>query len=127
VPTLVLQSDNPFAPIAHGRYLAEHISDATLVELSGHGIGQSTREEIGTVADEIALFVTGEHQGVEADRILTTVLFTDIVESTERVSRVGDRVWRSMLDAHDSAVRYQLRRFRGREVNTTGDGFISLP
>jgi class 3 adenylate cyclase len=125
VPTLVLQSDNPFTPIAHGRYLAEHISDATFVELPGQGIGQTTREEIGIVADEIALFVTGEHQAVETDRILTTVMFSDIVGSTEQVSRIGDWAWRSMLDAHDNAVREQLRRFRGREINTTGDGFIA--
>jgi class 3 adenylate cyclase len=125
VPTLILQSDNPFFPIAHGRYLAEHISDATLVELPGPGIGQSTVEEIGAVADEIALFLTGERQAVEVNRILTTVMFTDIANSTERVSRVGDRVWRSMLDAHDNAVREQLRRFKGREVNTTGDGFMA--
>jgi class 3 adenylate cyclase len=125
VPTLVLQSDNAFAPIAHGRYLAEHISEATLVELPGPGIGQSTVEEIVAVADEIALFLTGERQDVEVDRILTTVMFTDIAGSTERVSRMGDRAWRSMLDAHDNTVREQLRRFRGREVNTTGDGFMA--
>jgi class 3 adenylate cyclase len=125
VPTLVLQSDNAFMPIAHGRYLAEHISDATLVELPGRGIGQSTIEEMNVVADEISLFLTGERQDLEVDRVLATVMFTDIAGSTERLSQMGDRAWRSMLDAHDNAVREQLRRFRGHEVSTTGDGFVA--
>ena len=125
VPTLVLQSENAFMPIAHGRYLAEHISGATLVELPGQGVGQSTIEEMDVVADEVALFLTGEPQEVEIDRILTTVMFTDIAGSTERAAQMGDRAWRLTLDAHDSAVREQLRRFRGREVNTTGDGFVA--
>jgi class 3 adenylate cyclase len=82
-------------------------------------------EKIDIVGDEVALFLTGERQDVEVNRILTTVMFTDIVGSTEQVSQMGDRAWRLLLDAHDRAVREQLRRFRGREVNTTGDGFVA--
>jgi class 3 adenylate cyclase len=75
--------------------------------------------------EEIGEFLTGERPPVEVDRILTTLLFTDIVGSTERAAALGDQAWRSLLDAHDSSVRYQLRRFRGREINTTGDGFLA--
>ena len=67
--------------------------------------------------------MTGERPVVDIDRVLTTVLFTDIVASTEHLASLGDRRWRAMLDAHDRAVRDQLRRFRGREIKTTGDGF----
>jgi class 3 adenylate cyclase len=69
--------------------------------------------------------LTGERRVVEADRILTTVLFTDIVGSTERVASLGDERWRSLLDSHDKAVRDALRRYRGNELNTTGDGFVA--
>jgi class 3 adenylate cyclase len=69
--------------------------------------------------------VTGERPEVEVDRILTTLLFTDIVASTERLATMGDQAWRSLLDAHDRTVRGQLRRFRGKEINTTGDGFLA--
>ncbi len=69
--------------------------------------------------------MTGERPLVEIERILTTVLFTDIVSSTERAVSMGDQRWRDLLDAHDRAVREQLRRFRGREINTTGDGFVT--
>jgi class 3 adenylate cyclase len=69
--------------------------------------------------------LTGERPPVEVDRILTTLLFTDIVASTERAASLGDQVWRSLLDAHDRTVRDHLRRFRGREINTTGDGFLA--
>ena len=73
---------------------------------------------------DIAEFLTGERPPVEVERILTTVLFTDIVGSTARAASLGDQLWRSLLDAHDRTVREQLRRFRGREINTTGDGFV---
>jgi class 3 adenylate cyclase len=75
--------------------------------------------------EEIAEFVTGERPEVEVDRILTTLLFTDIVSSTARAASLGDQAWRSLLDAHDRTVREQLRRFRGKEINTTGDGFVA--
>ena len=78
-----------------------------------------------TCADEVAEFLTGERPVVEVERILTTVLFTDIVGSTAQAASLGDQRWRSLLDAHDKTVREQLRRFRGREINTTGDGFVA--
>ncbi len=77
------------------------------------------------VLDEVAEFLTGERPIVEVDRILTTVLFTDIVGSTAQAAALGDHRWRSVLDTHDRTVREQLRRFRGREINTTGDGFVA--
>ena len=73
---------------------------------------------------DIAEFITGVRPAVEVERILTTVLFTDIVGSTARAASLGDQLWRSLLDAHDRTVREQLRRYRGREINTTGDGFV---
>ncbi len=78
----------------------------------------------GAIA-EIAEFLTGERSLGEIDRILTTVLFTDIVGSTTRAASLGDQRWRSLLDAHDRAIRERLRRFRGNEINTTGDGFVA--
>ena len=124
-PTLVLHtSHNPLVPIDHGRYLADHIPGAKFVEVPGHGITFDDRGA-ALVLEEIAEFLTGERPAVEVDRVLTTVLFTDIVASTEHLASLGDRRWSAMLDAHDRAVREQLRRFRGREINTTGDGFAA--
>jgi class 3 adenylate cyclase len=124
VPTLVLHvAGNPLIPVEHGRHIAEHISGARFVALEGADIGQM--EQNARIADEIAQFLTGERPDVEVDRILTTMLFTDIVGSTERAASLGDRAWRSLLDAHDRIVRERLRQFRGREVKTTGDGFLA--
>jgi class 3 adenylate cyclase len=75
---------------------------------------------------EIAEFLTGEQAEVADDRVLATVLFTDIVDSTRRAAEIGDRDWHALLDAHDAVVRAQLARFRGREVNTSGDGFLAI-
>jgi class 3 adenylate cyclase len=75
--------------------------------------------------EEIAEFVTGQRPAVEVDRILTTLLFSDIVGSTERTASMGDQRWRSLLDAHDRTVRDHLRRYRGKEIKTTGDGFLA--
>jgi class 3 adenylate cyclase len=125
-PTLVLHTQqNPFVPITHGRYLAEHIGGAKLVELPGSYHGHSAKHASAAILDEIVLFLTGERPEIDIDRILTTVLFTDIVQSTERAAQLGDQRWRSLLDSHDNAIRAQLRRFRGREINTTGDGFVA--
>jgi len=123
VPALVLHVQNsPVLPIAHGRYIAENIRGAEFIELPGADIGGGMPE--GATA-EIAEFLTGERSLGEIDRILTTVLFTDIVSSTTRAASIGDQRWRLLLDAHDRAVREQLRRFRGNEINTTGDGFVA--
>jgi len=123
-PTLVLHNRaNPIVPFAHGRYISQHIAGAKLVELASDGVGLRSEEEQEVVVGEIAEFLTGTRPVVEAERILTTVFFTDIVGSTERAAALGDRAWRKVLDAHDAVVRDELRRFRGREVSTIGDGF----
>jgi class 3 adenylate cyclase/pimeloyl-ACP methyl ester carboxylesterase len=124
VPTLVLHvTEQLLSPIHLGRYLAEHIDGATLVELPGGDLSFPPANHV--IADEVAEFLTGHRLIVEVDRILATVLFTDIVRSTQQAAALGDERWRSLLDAHDRAVREQLRRFRGREINTTGDGFVA--
>ena len=121
-PTLVLHvSESPFIPVAHGRYLADHIDGATFIELPGADLGPDP----SSLVAEVAEFLTGERPLIEFERILTTVLFTDIVASTAHAASLGDQRWRSLLDAHDRTVRDQLRRFRGREINTTGDGFVA--
>jgi class 3 adenylate cyclase len=124
-PTLVLfRSGDQWVGRPHAVYLAEHIPTAKLVELPGDDnlmfVGDSD-----AVVDEIEEFLTGSRHAPDTDRVLSTVLFTDIVGSTERAAELGDRAWRDLLDAHDGAVRRQLDRFRGREVNTVGDGFLA--
>jgi class 3 adenylate cyclase len=125
-PTLVVQhSDNRFIPPAKGKYIAEHIPDAKYVEVPGrnwHHIVEPWRPSFR----EISEFLTGEQADVPDDRVLATVLFTDIVDSTRRAAEMGDRDWHALLDAHDAVVRAQLARFRGREVNTSGDGFLAM-
>lgn len=125
VPTLILhRRDNAAIRVGHGRYLAEHIPDAKYVELPGaddlYWVGDTAE-----MFDEIEEFVTGVRHGPDPDRILATVVFTDIVGSTERLAEVGERRWRDLLDRHDVAVRRQLERFRGREVKMTGDGVLA--
>ncbi len=123
-PTLVLHvRDNFFLPLAHGQYLAEHIPEARLLEIPG---GDIALNAIGhSVLDELGQFLTGEHPIIEFDRVLTTILFTDIVGSTQRAASLGDKQWRTLLDAHDRAVREEFRRFRGKEIKHTGDGFMA--
>ena len=121
-PTLVLHlEDSPQLPIEHGRYLADHIAGARLVGLSGTDLGVFSPSMI----DHVAEFLTGARPDTDVDRVLATVLFTDIVDSTGRAAIMGDRGWRSLLDMHDDAVREMLDRHRGKEINTTGDGFLA--
>jgi pimeloyl-ACP methyl ester carboxylesterase len=125
VPTLILhRSGDHDVNVAEGRYLAAKIPGAKFVELPGndHWISAGNTDEI---ADEIEEFVTGTRPVPELDRVLATVLFTDIVGSTERAAELGDRRWRELLSTHDAAVRRELDRFRGREVDTAGDGFLA--
>lgn len=126
VPTLVVQhSDNPIIPSDWGRYIAEHVAGARYVELPGRNtfhFVEPWRESFQAVAK----FLTGHQADVAEDRVLATVLFTDIVDSTRRAAAMGDRDWHALLDAHDAVVRAQLNRFRGREVNTSGDGFLAM-
>lgn len=125
VPTLVLHAkENPLTPIEVGRYLAEHIPNAVLVELPGADLGPTAPRNHRIVTDEVSRFLTGEQPSFDIERMLTTVLFTDIVRSTEHAAVLGDRQWHVLLDSHDRLVREQVRRFRGTEVKTTGDGFL---
>jgi class 3 adenylate cyclase len=124
VPTLVLhRAGDRAVDIGNSRYLAEHIPGAHLVELPGgdHIVWAGFDE----IADHIEEFLTGRRTESEPDRLLATVLFTDIVGSTRRSAEIGDRRWSQLLDQHDRIVRAELERFRGREVKTIGDGFLA--
>lgn len=124
LPTLVLSADNKsFLPMTHGRFLAEHIEGSKFVALPGNDMLIFGQRDL--IFDEVAEFLTGTRPVTDIDRVLVSVLFTDIIGSTERASSLGDQRWRSLLDRHDQIVREQLRIFRGREVNTTGDGFVA--
>jgi class 3 adenylate cyclase len=126
VPTLVVQhADDPFITPAMGKDVADHISGAKYVELPGRNIVHFV-EPWRPSFQEIYEFLTGHQAQVADDRVLATVLFTDIVDSTRRAAEIGDRDWHALLDAHDAVVRSQLSRFRGREVNTSGDGFLAM-
>jgi class 3 adenylate cyclase len=127
VPTLVVHhADDPFILPAMGKYVADHIPGAKYVELPGRNNFLFVEPGWRPVFQEIAEFLTGQQPDVPDDRVLATVLFTDIVDSTRRAAEMGDRDWHALLDAHDAIVRAQLKRFRGREVNTSGDGFLAM-
>jgi class 3 adenylate cyclase len=125
-PTLVLhRTGDGFVDGGHSRYLADHIPDARLVELSGddHWPFAGNAEAL---LGEVEEHVTGARRTLgEPERVLTTLLFTDIVGSTEQVTRLGDRRWKELLEHHNAVVRRELERHRGRELNTTGDGFFA--
>jgi class 3 adenylate cyclase len=124
-PTLVLyRRGDGWIGRPHGEYLAEHIKGAKLVELSGED-NLIFAGDSDSVVDEVEEFLTGSLHTREADRVLATLLFTDIVASTDRAAQLGDQRWRDQLDKHDQTVRRQLERFGGREVNTVGDGFLA--
>ena len=125
VPTLVLhRTDDRDSNIEEGRWLAAQIPGARFVELPGQDhlpwVGDAD-----AVLDEVEEFLTGIRRGPSPERVLTTVLFTDVVGSTERAAELGDRAWRELLDEHNQMVRRELDRFRGREVDTAGDGFLA--
>jgi class 3 adenylate cyclase len=127
VPTLVLhRADDQVVLPAAGRYIADHIPGAKYVELPGRNMYHFVEPDWRSSFQEIAHFLTGDRPEVADDRVLATVLFTDIVDSTRRAAEMGDRDWHALLDAHDAIVRSQLSRFRGREVNTSGDGFLAM-
>ncbi|MEY2420550.1 MAG: hypothetical protein QOI95_617 [Acidimicrobiaceae bacterium] len=124
VPVLVAYlRDSPERP--GSTYLARHVPGAAVIEVPGADDYWWASDSAGAVLDEIEEFVTGTRSGRRSDRCLATILFTDIVSSTEHASAMGDERWRELLDRHDLAVRRQLARFRGNEVNTTGDGFVA--
>jgi class 3 adenylate cyclase len=124
-PALVLHrvGDN-LVRVGHGRYLAAHIPGARYVELDG-GDHWPWFGDADSVVEEIEEFLTGMRHAPSTDRTLATVLFTDIVDSTGHVKRVGDTAWRRTLDAHDDVVRRQVERFRGRIAKQTGDGVLA--
>jgi pimeloyl-ACP methyl ester carboxylesterase len=124
-PTLVMhRKGDRDASVEEGRWIASRIPGATFIELPGdaHTLWAGNPDE---VVDEIEEFLTGTRRGPEPDRVLATVLFTDIVGSTEQATRLGDRRWRDLLERHHALVREQLDRFQGREVDTAGDGFMA--
>jgi class 3 adenylate cyclase len=124
-PTLIVhRKDNLFVPVEHGRYLAAHISNATYIELPGADYLYWIGDADG-ILDDTEEFLTGVRHGPDPDRVLAAVLFTDIVGSTARIVEVGDRRWRDLLERHDAAVRRQLERFGGHEIQTTGDGMLA--
>ena len=124
-PTLVIQRrDDAYRRPEHGRYLAETIPDATYVELPGRDNLPYVGDQ-DAVLDEVQEFLTGVRHGAEPDRLLATVLFTDIVGAAARAAELGDRAWRDLLERHNAVVRRELERGRGREVDTAGDGFLA--
>ncbi len=126
VPTLVVHCEgDPFISVEHSRYLAQHIEGAEYVEFPGDFHVTWRPERYGPVLEAIEEFLTGTAHLHEPDRVLKTILFTDIVDSTPTAARLGDTRWRELLDAHDGVVRRELERYRGTEVATTGDGFLA--
>jgi class 3 adenylate cyclase len=124
-PTLVLhRTGDRDARVEEGRYVAARIPGARFVELAGedHVVSASPDQ----IADEIETFLTGVRPTTPSDRVLATVLFTDLVGSTERATALGDEAWAALLGRHDVAVRAELARFGGEEIDTAGDGFLAL-
>jgi pimeloyl-ACP methyl ester carboxylesterase/class 3 adenylate cyclase len=124
VPTLVLHRAEEFIPVECAHYTAEHIPGARLVVLPGMDHVPFYGDADG-YAEEIEEFLTGARHAPPSDRILTTVMFTDIVASTERAAALGDARWRELLGRHDELMRAEIERHRGREVKTMGDGFLA--
>ncbi len=124
-PTLVIHRSRDFLPVAAARRMAELIPGARFVELPG-GDHIPSLGDSEAVLDLVEEFLTGSRHAAERDRVLATVLFTDIVESTRQAARAGDRRWRETLMAHDSTMREVIASFRGREIKQTGDGFLAV-
>ena len=125
VPSLLIyRTGDADVQVDEGRWMASQIPDARFVELPGsdHLMWAGDAEAI---LDEIEEFLTGVRRGPAPDRVLTTVLFTDIAGSTERAAAMGDRDWAGLLERHHTAIRRELDRFQGREVDTAGDGFLA--
>jgi class 3 adenylate cyclase len=124
VPTLVLHREGDrFIRVEAGRYLGASIPGAKYVELPGDDylffVG-----DVDAIVDEIEEFLTGGHQSPEGEVVTATILFTDIVASTEQSARLGHRRWSRLIEDHDTAVRATLQRYRGTEIKTMGDGFL---
>ena len=131
VPTLVLhRTEDPAVSVQAGRFLATHIPGAKLVELDGpdhvYYVGDNALQIADLVADFAARPGTEARSAAAPRRMLTTILFTDIVDSTTRANELGDKAWRELLQAHDATVRREVARFRGNEVKSLGGGFLIL-
>jgi class 3 adenylate cyclase len=125
VPTLILHTtDDAVCDVENARWLAGHVEGARYVEMPGGDHVPWFAPD--HVLAEIREFLTGSREPAEPDRVLATILFTDIVGSTEMATRLGDRRWRDVLESHHAAVRAELDRYRGREVDTAGDGFLAV-
>ena len=126
VPTLVIhRTDDVAVNVEGGRELAALIPSARYVELPGSDHIPFIGDNSGEIVDAIEEFLTGSRTPVTPDRVLATVLFTDIVGSTEKAATLGDRRWRDLLEEHDKVIRTELARFQGREVKSLGDGFLA--
>jgi class 3 adenylate cyclase len=126
VPTLVIHRANDATiNVEGGRFLAEHIPGARYIELPGTDHIPFVGDSADEIADAIEEFLTGSRAPVPVDRVLATVLFTDIVGSTEKAAALGDRRWRDLLANHHATIRRNVARFRGREIDTAGDGFLA--
>ena len=124
-PTLVMhRTEDRMIPLVLGRHVAEHIPDARFIELAGTDHFWWT-EDMDRVLDETQEFLTGTRPVPEPDRVLATVLFTDIVDSTRQAAQLGDKAWKTLLDQHDSLAARQVTRYGGRIVKTTGDGVLA--
>jgi pimeloyl-ACP methyl ester carboxylesterase len=123
-PTLVLHRvGDRICTVENGRWLARHLPNAKYVELPGEN--HLAFVDGDDILDEVREFLTGVREPAEPERVLATVLFTDIVGSTARAQELGDRRWRDLVERHHDVVRRELERFRGREVDTAGDGFFA--
>ena len=123
-PTLVLSTYSPLHPAEHSRYLADHIPGARLVNLGG-SVPQPTMSDMDGLADAIEEFISGTRSTANIDRILRTVLFTDLVESTRRLAEVGDRQWKEILDVQDRLAQERIGYYHGSLIERTGDGLLA--
>jgi class 3 adenylate cyclase/pimeloyl-ACP methyl ester carboxylesterase len=125
VPTLIVhRQDNPIVTVDQGRYLADHIEGAKFVAVPGADYGLAVGD-IDVVIDEVEEFLTGSRPAHATDRVLATVLFTDIVDSTRRAAELGDARWRDVLERHDELARTEVARFGGAISDFTGDGLVA--
>jgi pimeloyl-ACP methyl ester carboxylesterase len=124
VPTLIIHRDGDrVCHVENARWLARNIPGARYVELKG--VDHAPFAGNDDIVPEIQEFLTGSRESVEPERVLATVLFTDLVGSTELIREQGDHAWRDLIERHNAAVRHELARYRGTEINTAGDGFLA--
>src|SRR4029077_21136445 len=125
VPTLVMHRwEDRLNTVGHGRYLADRIPAARWLEMPGEDFALWSGD-LDVLGDEIEEFLTGQRGTAEATHVVATVMFTDVVGSTDRAVALGDRAWADLIAVHDARIRSELRRFDGREIDTAGDGFLA--